>query len=67
MLRFSEQIQQRSDERHHEAVGFLQQLYDIYESNWWRAWQRFKKIARLDFSPLPHFQPFPLLDADDEP
>ncbi|MCA9978804.1 MAG: hypothetical protein KC413_23755, partial [Anaerolineales bacterium] len=67
MVRYSEQIQQRSDERHLEVVQLYQRLYDIYESRWWRAWQRFKKIVRLDFSPLPHYQPFGTLDADDPP
>ena len=59
LMRLSEQVQTRSDERHREVMGFLQRLYEIYESWWWRGWQRAKKIARLDFSPLPHFQPFP--------
>jgi processive 1,2-diacylglycerol beta-glucosyltransferase len=64
MLRFSEQVQQRADARHREAVGFYQRLYDIYESWWWRAWQRFKKVIRFDFSPLPHFPIVRLSDAD---
>lgn len=67
MLRFSSQIQQRAEERHQEALNLYQQLYNIYESRWWRAWQRLKKIAGFDFSPVPHYRPFPTPDTDNEP
>lgn len=81
LLRYSAQIQQRSDERHQETTQLLQninidnhhlqilktrshQLDAIYQSSWWRTWQRLKKIAHLDFSPLPPYQPFIIPDTN---
>jgi hypothetical protein len=75
LQRYSENVQQRSDQRHQETLKLVtiqqevlarnqalqtrsDQLEAILQSPRWRAWQRFKKIARLDFSPLPPHEPF---------
>ena len=84
LARFSEQIQTRTEERHHEALHLLSeiaardaeiaennkkievlmarsnQLDDILQSRSWRLLQRFQKLRRGDFSPLPPFVPFRL-------
>lgn len=68
--RLAEQVQQRSEERHREALNLLSaleilthrsnQLDEILQSRSWRGLQRFSKIRHGDFSPLPPFQPFVL-------
>lgn len=62
--RYSEQIQQRSDERHLETIELIQRLDAIYQSRWWRAWQQLKRIAHLDFSPLPPHEPLIIPDIN---
>lgn len=79
MLRFSEQVQQRAEERHYEILQLIQQirsyqipvlldrseqLDQILQSRWWRTWQKLKKVARFDFSSLPPHHPFQILDAN---